>query len=113
MKTYCLTLDLHDDPALIEQYKLHHRDVWPQILQSLRDSGILNARIYLLGTRLVMTLETTDVFSFEAKAAADAANPKVQEWEILMWTFQKPLPQAKPGDKWMLMEQIFDLKPAP
>ena len=111
MKTWCLTLDLDNDPALIEQYKLHHRRVWPEILQSLRDAGIMQARIFLLGTRLVMVLETADDFSFEAKAAADAANPKVQEWEKLMWRFQKPLPQAKPGEKWLLMEPIFELNP--
>ncbi|HEX4038648.1 MAG TPA: L-rhamnose mutarotase [Acidobacteriaceae bacterium] len=111
MRTWCLTLDLLDDPALIEQYKLHHQHVWPEILHSLRAAGILQARIWLLGARLVMTLETSDDFSFDAKAAADAANPKVQQWEKLMWNFQKPLPQAGPGEKWLLMEKIFELEP--
>lgn len=110
MKTWCLTLDLKDGPGLIEEYKRHHQQVWPEILDSIRNSGILEARIYLLGNRLVMTLETTDDFSFEAKGAADAANPKVQEWETLMWNYQKPLPQAKPGEKWLLMEQIWELQ---
>jgi L-rhamnose mutarotase len=112
VKTWCLTLDLQDDPMLIEEYKRHHRNVWPEILESLRNAGIVQARIYLRGTRLVMILETADDFSFDAKAAADAENPKVQAWEKLMWRFQKPLPQAKPGEKWMLMEPIFELNPA-
>ncbi|MCB0656589.1 MAG: L-rhamnose mutarotase, partial [Saprospiraceae bacterium] len=42
-------------------------------------------------------------------AAMDAGNEKVQEWEELMWKFQKPLPGAKPGEKWMRMDKIFDL----
>ncbi len=65
--------------------------------------------IYLLGNRLFMIMDTDDSFSFEAKAAADASNPKVQEWEQLMWKYQAPLPQARPGEKWMLMEHIFGL----
>jgi L-rhamnose mutarotase len=57
-----------------------------------------------------MILYTTDDFSFEAKAAADRANPKMQDWEALMWKFQKPLPQARPGEKWILMEKIFEVR---
>lgn len=66
--------------------------------------------IYLLGTRLFMIIEVVDTFSFEAKAEVDRQNRTVQEWEKLMWQFQKPLPQAKPGEKWLLMERIFELE---
>jgi L-rhamnose mutarotase len=57
-----------------------------------------------------MVLEVDETFSFERKAEADGANPKVQEWENLMWKFQKALPQARPGEKWLLMERIFKLE---
>lgn len=109
-KRYCLTLDLRDDPALIAQYKRYHQHIWPEITASLKESGIQNAEIYLLGTRLFMIIEVDESFSFEAKARADDANPKVREWEELMWKFQSPLPQAKPGEKWLLMERIFKLE---
>lgn len=110
MRRYCLTLDLRDDPKLIEEYKRYHQRVWPEIAKSIRDSGIVDMEIYLLGTRLFMVMEVDESFSFEAKAAADQANPKVQEWETLMWKFQRPLPQAKPAEKWLLMERIFKLE---
>jgi L-rhamnose mutarotase len=109
-RRYCLTLDLKDDPALIAEYKRHHERIWPEITKSIKDSGIFDLEIYLLGTRMFMTMEVSDSFSFEAKSSADRANPKVQEWEELMWKFQKPLPQAKPGEKWLLMDRIFSLK---
>jgi L-rhamnose mutarotase len=109
MKRYCLALDLKDDRGLIEEYKEHHRGVWPEIKQSIVSAGITDMQIYLLGNRLFMIMETEDSFSFEAKAAADAANPVVQRWEELMWKYQKPLPQARPGEKWILMEKIFSL----
>jgi L-rhamnose mutarotase len=110
MTRYCLALDLKNDPRLIAEYKKHHREVWPEIKQSIRDGGIQEMEIYLLGTRLFMIIEVKDGFSFEAKALADAANSRVQDWEKLMWKFQEPLPQAKPGEKWLLMEEIFTLE---
>jgi L-rhamnose mutarotase len=107
---YCLTLELKDDPELIAEYRRHHEQVWPEITQSIRDSGIVDMEIYLLGTRMFMIMEVNELFSFDAKAEADRCNPKVQEWERLMWKFQRPLPEAKPGEKWMLMERVFKLE---
>jgi L-rhamnose mutarotase len=109
-RRYCLALDLKDDPQLIAEYKRYHEKIWPEITKSIKDSGIEDLEIYLLGTRLFMIMEVNEKFSFAAKADADRTNPKVQEWEKLMWKFQKPLPQAKPGEKWILMERIFKLE---
>lgn len=109
MARYCLALDLKDDPAAIESYEAHHRAVWPEVLHSIRSSGILSMQIYRTGNRLFMVMETEEGFSFEAKAGADAANPKVQEWEALMDQFQQRLPWAGAGEKWVLMDEIFQL----
>jgi L-rhamnose mutarotase len=108
-RRFCLTLDLKDDPELIAEYKRYHEQVWPEIVQSIKGSGILDMEIYLLGTRMFMIMEVSDDFSFEAKTESDRYNPKVQEWENLMWRFQKALPEAKLGEKWMRMERIFKL----
>ena len=109
MKKYCLALDLYEDEDLIRQYEEQHKSVWPEIQQSIRDSGIEEMEIYRLGNRLFMIMVTNDDFSFEEKAAADAASEIVQKWETMLWKFQKPLPWAKPGEKWMLMDKIFEL----
>src|SRR5437868_15433825 len=109
-RRYCLGLDLKDDPDLIAEYKRYHEKVWPEITESLRSAGIEDMEIYLLGARLFMVVEVNEQFSFEAKAQADRDNPKVQEWEELMWRFQRPLPGAKPGEKWKLMERVFKLE---
>ena len=106
----CLTLDLKHDPQLIAEYKRYHEKIWPEITGSIRDSGIEDMEIYLLGTRLFMIMEVKDTFSFEKKALTDRQNPKVQEWEALMWKFQRPLPDSAPGEKWRLMERIFQLE---
>jgi L-rhamnose mutarotase len=109
-RRYCLTLDLQDDPQLIAEYKRYHEKIWPEITRSIKDSGIEDMEIFLLGTRLFMVMEVGENFTFEAKDSADRENAKVQEWEKLMWQFQKPLPNAKPGEKWLLMERIFKLE---
>jgi L-rhamnose mutarotase len=111
-RRYCFTLDLKDDPQLIAEYKRHHQRVWPDIVQSLKNSGIRELQIYLLGTRMFMIMDVNEHFSLSAKAEADCANPKVREWEELMWNYQQPLPQAKPGEKWLLMEPVFSLQSA-
>ena len=108
-RRYCLTQDLKNDPKLIAEYKRYHEEVWPEILQAIRGSGIEDMEIYLLGTRMFMIMEVNESFSFEAKRKADEADPKTQEWEALMWKYQQALPQAKPGEKWLKMERIFNL----
>lgn len=109
MKKYCLTVDLKNDPELIAEYEQYHQKIWPEIEQSIRDAGIENMEIYRVENRLFMIIEAGEAFSFEKKAIADQANAKVQEWEALMWKYQQALPFAKPGEKWVLMKEIFRL----
>lgn len=106
---HCFALDLKNDPGLIADYEKHHRAVWPAIIQSIKEAGIEDLQIFRIKNRLFMIMEVNDEFSFEKKNAADAANPEVQRWEELMWVYQQALPTAKPGEKWMKMDKIFQL----
>lgn len=110
MKKHCFTLDLIPNDTLIETYKNHHKKVWPQIEESIQQAGITTLEIYLIENRLFMIMEVTDTFSFKKKQELDLNNPKVQEWEALMWKYQQALPTAKEGEKWMLLEKIYSLK---
>jgi len=111
MQKYCLALDLVNDAATIAAYEQWHTSekIWPEIKTSITEAGITHMEIYRTGNRLFMIMETTDDFSFDHKAAMDARNSKVQEWEKLMWQFQQPLPWAKAGEKWVMMDKIFQL----
>lgn len=110
MKRFCFALDLKDDPELIQQYIDHHENVWPEILKSITDAGIIDMEIYNVANRLFMIMETEDDFDAETKAETDRKNPKVQEWEALMDNYQQRLPFANKGQKWVPMERIFSLK---
>lgn len=111
MKTHrhCFALDLINDAELISAYRKHHKKVWPEIVDSIRDSGIVALDIYVVDNRLFMIMDVSEDFSFEAKDVADLNNPKVQKWERLMWKYQQALPRSKPNEKWRKMEHIFQL----
>jgi L-rhamnose mutarotase len=109
MPRHCLTLDLKDDEQAIAEYKRYHEKIWPEVKESLFAAGVLNMEIYLLGTRMFMIMEVSDAFSLAAKAASDAANEKVQEWETVMHRFQRQLPGAKADQWWMVMDRVFNL----
>ena len=111
MERFCFALDLVDDEDLIAEYERWHKaeNGWPEVRKSILDAHITAMEIYRIANRLFMIMEVTDEYSAEQKAKADAANPKVQEWEQLMWKFQQALPWAKPGEKWLPMQRIFQL----
>lgn len=108
---HCFSCDLKDDQALIATYKEYHRqgNVWPEIIDSIKKSGIVDMEIYLIGNRMFMIMEVDDTYDPELKSKSDSNNPKVQEWETLMWKFQQKLPWAKNDEKWMPLEKIFKL----
>lgn len=110
MQRFCFALDLKDDPELIKKYIEYHENVWPEILESITDTGIIEMEIYNVGNRLFLIMETDQDFDPKTKAEADKKNPKVQEWEALMDTYQKRLPFSKEGQKWVPMDRIFSLK---
>jgi L-rhamnose mutarotase len=110
VRRHVMTLDLKDDPELIEQYRAWHRPGGPPpaIIESLRATGIAEMEIFLSGNRLVMILACNEL-SFDTLVKLNVSNADIQAWETLMWKFQKALPWAKPGEKWLTMERIFAL----
>lgn len=114
LRTYYLALDLRDDAEAIAAYERYHREdhFWPEIADSIREAGVRDLEIYRTGNRLFMVMTVTPSFSFDAKAALDAGNTKVQEWESLMERFQQRLPWTPEDTKWQRMDRIFSLPPS-
>ena len=108
---YCLTLDLQDDPELIEEYRHWHspEHIWPEIPEGIKRAGILDMEIYLLGTRLFMILEAGPDFDFERDMERLSTFERQKEWEEFVSRFQKTLPDAKSKEKWRVMEKVFEL----
>lgn len=113
MQCFAQAIDLSDDPEMIRVYKAHHRQVWPEVVRALRAAGITRMRIFLAGTRLFMYFEAPEGFDPARDYQAYAADPRCQEWDLLMRTFQRQLAGATPGAPdawWTPMEMIFDLE---
>lgn len=110
-KRYCQTLDLKDDPELIEEYKKRHNReyYWLEIGEGIRSVGILGMDIFLLNTRLVMIVETPLDFEWDTAFEKLAKLPRQSEWEEYMSVFQDAENMASSSEKWRLMERIFEL----
>lgn len=111
VKRYVQTMDLKDDPQLIAEYKRRHSqaEAWPEILAGIREVGILDMQIFILGTRLVMIVETPVDFEWDQAMARLATLPRQQEWEDYMAIFQQCAEGATSDEKWQMMERMFYL----
>lgn len=110
MKRYCQTLNLVDDPEMIEKYCEAHSHVWPEIQEGIRSVGILDMQIYRLDTKLFMICDTVDDFDWEKDNARLATLPRQAEWEAYVAQFQGSRPDAPSTEKWHLMDKIFELE---
>ena len=111
VKRYCQTLDLKDNPELIAEYRKRHSEgeAWQEIMDGIREVGILEMEIYLVGTRLFMIVETPLDFNWSEAMSRLSTLPRQQEWEDYMSEFQVAPPGASSDEKWVLMERIFHL----
>jgi L-rhamnose mutarotase len=110
-KRFCKTLELEDDPQLIEAYKNVHAPgaAWPEITQGMREAGIVDMEIYLFGNRLFMIMETNPDFDHDKAMKELAGKPRQSEWEAYVSRFQKTSPDSAAGEKWQLMERIYKM----
>jgi L-rhamnose mutarotase len=110
-KRYCKTLSLKDDAQLIEDYKKVHapKAAWPEITQGMREVGIIDMEIYILGTRLFMIMDTVAVFDHDKAMAELSTKPRQSEWEAYVSRFQQTSAEATADEKWQLMERIYKL----
>lgn len=111
VKRYCQTLELRDNAELIAEYRRRHEEgnVWKEILEGIREVGILEMEIYIVGTRLFMIVETPLDFDWDSAMARMATLPRQQEWEDYMSLFQQSEAGVSSAEKWKPMERMFHL----
>ena len=111
MKRYCQTLDLKADPELIARYRKAHSqpEMWQEIIDGIRQVGILEMEIYILGSRLFMIVETPDDSDWDTAMARLATLPRQAEWEAYTSRFQAVAPGQTSNEKWQMMERMFHL----
>lgn len=113
MQRFCLTLELRNDPVLVEEYRFWHRpeNIWTEITEGIKKVGIENMEIYQFGTVLFMIIEAPDDFTWDEDMKTLASLPRQAEWENFMSKFQKASPYENSSEKWKIMDRIFSLNP--
>ncbi len=108
---YCRTLELRDNTELIKEYRRRHEkgNVWQEIIDGIRQVGILEMEIYILGTRLFMIVETPADLDLDAAMDKLATLPRQAEWEAYMSELQDTSADATSDEKWQMMERMFYL----
>lgn len=111
VRRWVQTMDLRDNPELIAEYRRRHAEgsIWPEILQGIRDCGLLEMEIYILGTRLVMICEAPADLDWTEAMQRMAEGPRQAEWEAFMSVFQQCTPDQTSDEKWQMMERMFHL----
>jgi len=111
VKRYCRTMNLKDNPELIAEYRKRHSQEhsWKEIREGIKEVGILEMEIYILGNRLFMIVETPLDFDWDTAMARLATLPRQQEWEDYMSIFQDCEQGATATEKWQMMERMFYL----
>jgi L-rhamnose mutarotase len=110
-KRFCKALKLEDDSQLIEEYKKVHspEEGWPEITQGMREVGIIDMEIYILGNQLFMIMDTVADFNHDSAMKELATKPRQSEWEAYVSRFQKTSADATADEKWQVMERIYKL----
>ncbi len=108
MKSYAKTILLKNDPGKIAEYRRHHDHIWPEVVAAFRKVGVLDMRIWLIGVRLFMVMDTEDDFDPDTDLEKYLQlDPKIDQWENLMASYQEPVPEARPGEYWADLELVF------
>jgi L-rhamnose mutarotase len=109
MKSLGYTLLLKDEPELVDRYKREHQQIWPEVAACLREAGVEEIHIYLAGRRLFMHVQIAEGIPEDVLSTL-TENPSYRRWDELMRSLQEPAPEAREGEWWALLEQIFDLR---
>lgn len=110
-KRFCKTLELKNNPALIEEYKRLHSasNVWLEVTKGIKEVGIIDMEIYLVNTRLFMIMDTVPDFDHDKAMAELAKKPRQSEWEAFVSRFQNSSGDESHAEKWVLVERIYKL----
>lgn len=105
MQRICFLLKVRQ--PMIEEYKRIHSNVWPEMLEALRQSGWHNYSLFLRPDGLLVGyLETPD---FQKAIEAMKGHAVNERWQKQMTPYFEGL-DAGPDDGMVSLEKIFHLQ---
>jgi L-rhamnose mutarotase len=105
MERVCFLLRVR--PDRLEEYKVRHRAVWPEMLDALRETGWRNYSLFLAADGLLVGyLETDD---FAAAVAAMGETDVNARWQADMAEFFELPSDARPDTGLQRLDEVFHL----
>ena len=91
-------------PGCEEEYKKRHNDVWPEVLELIKDSGIHNYSIYISGLDLFSYLEVDNWDYAIEHMLKEEVGERFQK-------YMAPLMDSEnPESPWKIIDEVFHLK---
>jgi L-rhamnose mutarotase len=111
IKRFVQTLTLNSNEEARREYIKWHSPEhnWKEIRNGIREVGIIEMEIYILGNTLVMIVDTPEDFDWKKAMARLATLPRQAEWEAFVSQFQGCNANATSDEKWQMMQRIFFL----
>ena len=92
---------------MIPEYKRRHAEVWPDMLEALRETGWHNYSLFMRDDGLLFGYLETDDFD---RARADMAKREVNaRWQADMAPFFEALEGRRPDESMLQLEEVFHL----
>jgi len=105
MARVCFTARIRNDR--LEEYKRRHREVWPEMLAALRETGWRNYSLFLRDDgQLTGYVEVDDFAAAQAGMAAREVNTR---WQTEMQGFFENPPGLRPDEAFQFVEEVFHL----
>lgn len=110
-KRFVQTLTLNSNEEARREYIKWHSPEhnWKEIRNGIREVGIIEMEIYILGNTLVMIVDAPEDFDWGKAMARLATLPRQAEWEAFVSQFQGCNANATSDEKWQMMQRIFYL----
>lgn len=106
MNRYCFTLRVRHDR--LDEYRVRHERVWPEMLTSLRDAGWTNYSLFLADDGLLIGYVESD--DFNAARAAMARTEVNRRWQDAMAQYFAGIEGGHADDNFSLVPEIFHLE---
>ncbi|MEK6648502.1 MAG: L-rhamnose mutarotase [Actinomycetota bacterium] len=92
----------------IAEYERIHREVWPEVLATLKRVNVQNYSIFRYGLLLFSYMEYTGN-NYEADMALVESDPTTQEWWKITAPLQKQVPEVIGDEWWHTIPEVFHM----
>jgi len=106
MKRVAFVLKVRKDK--LEEYKAHHRAVWPEMLEALRRTGWRNYSLFIRQDGLLFGYFETPA-DFQTALAGMASEPVNAKWQEFVAPYFESVEGERPDEMMLPLEEVFHL----